>query len=282
MTSIARATEEQTILESGSSDLRNGYLHTLLDPGDVSAGKAELRDKVINLVLSTCEIDKERPSRMICLPGPQWSVERELFRRSGNCLRFTAFETSLTLMHRGLINIPRFDEGLKRDLGWRQFTPARIAYFRTTAARWVHADFLDWCTLDEDFMLTRRGYADFNLWDYWLRKFWSYDCAWLDFTGCLSPKMTSALTRFPHLQGYDRERDKPVVVTVQKGREHPDTTKFMRDCGLSRAEFIRLLLDKKPGYRFEPLEEHEYRSQSGTTMLSLIGVYRRQPKIDHA
>jgi hypothetical protein len=262
----------------GGSYTPEGYNRTLLDPraSAVSEGKKVMRRKVLDVILENCSFGSDKHLNMVSLPGPQWTLEHELFRRTDQRARFTAFEKTQLFMHRGLVNVPRLQEGQRIDTEWDAFEPAGIRYFRTSASRWVYMDFLDWCLLEADNML-RHNNPNFSAFSHWRNTFWGWDCMWLDFTSCLYPKMERALSRLPRLYS-DDERDpvKPIAVTVQKGRETRETMSILRDLNISRTEYVVFLLDRKPGYLFELLEEFEYTVEDGVTMLNVIGRWKRQ------
>lgn len=282
MPAIAKQTRDELILRSGAYGVSNAYQKSLVD-NKCSAGKAELRDKVVNLVLENC-VWRRKPSkqvRMITFPGPQWNVEREIFEQTGRMAHFTAFEQTLSLMHKGLVNVPRREEGQRLMVDWKSFEALRVNYFKTTQARWINMNFLDWCLLEADNMLqhARPGVDEwdplYDPYDHWLRKFWTYDCMWLDFTSNLHEKMANALSRLPGLQGFDLQPVKPVVVTIQAARER--SYRAWRDLGMTRTEFLAFLLDRKPEHEFEVVEEHSYLSASNVRMDSILGLWRRDP-----
>ena len=208
-------------------------------------------------------------------------MEQEIFRQTGQMAHFTAFEKTQSLMHHGLVNVPRREEGKRFIVDWKSFEALGVKYFKTTQARWIYMDFLDWCLLEDDVMfyhenpMEDRYDATYDPYDHWLRKFWSYDCMWLDFTSNLHEKMANALSRLPLLQGHDMQPVKPVVVTVQAAREH--SYKAWLDLGMTRTEFLAFLLDRKPDHEFEVVEEHSYVSDSKVRMDSILGLWRRDP-----
>jgi hypothetical protein len=278
MAAIAHLTQEELILRSGKFNVRNGYLRSLLNSRDTSPGKEVARDKVIDLFMENCTFSKDQPLRMITLPGPQWKVEQELYRLTEKRAHFTAFENVLPLMNKGMVNVPRPQEGKRRMVERKNFVPLDVSYFRTPAARWLNVDFKDWCTLEPKHM-KHCPISQEDTYDYWLRKFWSYNCAWLDFCCQLGGKMDMALSRFPLLQGHDFDDNKAIAVTVLKGRELPETTRLLSDLQMTRAEYIAFLLDRKPGHYFSAHMDYEYVSQSeetkGSPMLLVTGVWKR-------
>lgn len=265
-------------IASRSSYAPEGYARTLFDSraATVSAGKREMREKVLSMTLEHCSFGSDKTLNMITLPGPQWSMEHALFSATDQRARFVSFEKVNDLMHRGLVNVPRLMEGHRIDTEWDAFQPAGIKYFRTSASKWVYMDVLDWCLLDGDDML-RHNVPHSGAFDSWRNLFWGWDSMWLDFTSCLYRKMERALSRLPSLYS-DEERDpvKPVALTVQKGREQPYTMAVLRDLNISRTEYIAFLLDRKPGYSFEVTEEFEYTYGDGVAMLNVLGVWKRR------
>lgn len=255
----------------------SGYATTLTDPraAAVSEGKKEMRRKVAAMTLEHCRWDDSRTLNMVTLPGPQWTMEHELFKATDQRARFLAFEDVNYLMHKGLVNVPRLQEGHRIDTDWDEFQPAGIKFFRTSASRWVYLNVLDWCLLEGDEML-RHNDPHFRAFDHWRNLFWGWDSMWLDFASCLHKKMERALSRLPLLYSDDqRDPVKPIAVTVQKGRETADTMSILRDLRISRTEYVVFLLDRRPGYSFELTEEFEYLSPEGVVMLNVLGLWRR-------
>lgn len=259
--------------------LQSGYYRTLVDGRRKdTAGKQYVRDRVLDLFLTHCTCKGDKTMNVLTLPGPKWKMEHELFRATDQMARFTAFEKDERLLHRGLVNVPRMQEGQRIGTMWSRFEEARIGYFRTSAARWFHMDLLDWCLLENDDMLNHDRPL-FDAYEYWLDRFWTLDGMWLDFTAPLFTKMERALSRLPRLYGAtdtDRDPVKPVIITVQKGREQKDTTSILRDLNLTRTEYIAFLLDRRPGHTFEIVEEYEYKSgDDGATMLNVMGLWKK-------
>jgi len=267
-------TNEIDVRKSGKDVSRKDGYHNTLLTGEDSPGKIRMRDTVVDLVLDTCSWSKKHPLNFVSLPGPRWVVEHELFRRTDTKARFTAFEHNESLMLKGAFNVPRLEK--VGGHGFRKLNDLDVPYFKTNSARWMQVDFLDWCLTEDSMVLPHLWRQDplHDPWEFWLQRYWSADAFWLDFTSPLYQKMIDALTRMPKLVGNDKGNDKPIVVTVQKGRECCKATKLMRDLAMTRGELIAFLLDRREGHKLEVIEEYEYKSVGGVTMTNLVAVWR--------
>jgi len=256
-------------------EFRNKEYFRQLVKGKASPEKVKVRNMVKNFVLRTCKWTKAKPLQFMSLPGPMWALEKDLFRETDGAAHFTALEHNLSFMYKGEDNVPL--HAGRKQRGFRYLPDLKTTYYKTSAAAWLNTDFVEWCLMDETVpggFLGAPMEAFYDPWQTWLDRYWSIDAYWLDFTSCLHTGLEEALERLPTLVGEDRGEDKPIVVSVLKGREQPETTARMSDLNMSREEYIGFLLDRRPGYSLEIRTTHEYPTLSNP-MLNVFAVWKK-------
>lgn len=203
------------------------------------------------------------PVKICTLPGAHWDFEQDIknafcepYRRE---TQFIGFEQNLAIMHRGLSRVPRLPKvprAPRADCIWRSW--GKTDYAKTNLARWINADV-------NDFILCERDEIPVPL------KFKFWDMVWLDYTGCMHPKMESALSVLHRFLNRESRRI-PVVITFLASRESHKATKAALSSFPTRSQYMHFLLDRMPNYSFHLEGESDL---GGHGMKTIFGVYNR-------
>lgn len=266
MKNIHALTEEAAMTDRAPSGSFRGYYSNLVG-NKAGDGKTRVRSMVYDLFFET---GKENGAlRAMTLPGPWWTIENRLLDHFGpQACHFTSFEKDLTIMHKGLPNVPRRYLDRHRQTGhWERLEQFKADVFATNTAQWLNLDFRDWA------LLMRRDFPSDRAHEAWLSRFWNVNAVWLDFTSQLHGRLDSAVSRLPHLLQPKEGDEIAVVVTVLEGREDKATLRNIEIFG-GREFYLQQLLRHRPGFEFH-LDE-VFRYVDSAPMLTVFGRWTRK------
>ena len=223
--------------------------------------KDECRKRVLRHIL---DIHPAGGMRLLSFPSSRWTFERMLKEEYRN-LTLIGIERDSRTFHRGIAWMPVHPGTSPHPIiDFEQYAKARFLVAENHRTRFLNIDLTTFLRIRRSTIFVGGEGHKFT------RRFRGWSAIWLDFTSMLCPDVERALAELHG--GVDGAIDDvPVAVTVMKGREPEDTQNKMFALQCDRAGFIGKLIGSGMADRCVVDGEHEYRSASGSTMLTVFG-----------
>lgn len=225
------------------------------------AEKDECRRRVLRHIL---DIHPSGGMRLLSMPSERWIFEHMLKAEYRN-LTCVGIERCSRTFHRGVAWMPVHRGDRQRPMvGFDEYAKIRFLVAANQRSRFLNVDLSTFLRARRSTLFVSGDGGRFT------RRYRGWSAIWLDFTSMLCADVERALTELHG--GIDGAIDEvPLAVTVMKGRETEDIQNKMFALQCSRSEFIGKLVAAGLPNRCVIDGEHEYRSATGATMLTVFG-----------